>query len=195
MRRFPQILRTFWRARGGAFWRARGGAFWRARGGLAAIEFALILPIAIAMLFGEFVLGEALSINRKVSIASRTIADLVARKSSLTSANLSTILTASTQIAAPYSNGMTVVVAEVTTDANLVTTVTWNQALNTTGLTNGAVVALPAGMAQANTSLIYARVVYAYTPLDGKTMFGTIPISNTFYMPPRTSATVTCIGC
>lgn len=170
--------------------------FWRARGGLAAVEFALVLPIAIALLFGEFVLGEALSINRKVSITARAIADLVARNASITSAQLTTIMNASTQIAAPFANsGMAVVVAELTTDKSGKTTVAWNKALNTTGLTNGTVVTMPAGLAQPNTSLIYTLVSYAYTPPVGQNIFGTIPISNTFYMPPRTSAAITCVGC
>jgi len=168
--------------------------FWRARGGLAAVEFALVLPIAIAMLFGEFVLGEAININRKVSIASRTIADLVARKAALTSTELSTIMNASMQIAAPYaSSGMTVLVAELTTDASLATTITWSSDHGTMPPGNGF--SLPAGMAQASTSLIYTKVTYAYTPPVGQNLFGTIPISNAFYMPPRTSATVTCTGC
>ncbi len=35
---------------------------------------------------------------------------------------------------------------------------TWNKALNTTALTNGAVFTMPAGVAQPNTSLIYTMV-------------------------------------
>jgi len=169
--------------------------FWRGRDGLAAVEFALVLPIAIAMLFGEFVLGEALSINRKVSIASRTIADLVARNASIKSADLTTIMNASAQIVAPFTGGMSVVVAEFTTDGSGKTTVTWNKAVNAAGFANGAVVTLPTGVAQANTSLIYTKVTYPYTPPVGQNIFGTIPISNTFYMPPRTSAYIDCVGC
>lgn len=170
--------------------------FWRARAGLAAVEFALVLPIAMAMLFGEFVIGEALSINRKMSIASRTVADLVARRTSLTSDDLTTIMNASTQIAAPYANAaMTLVVAEVTTDASGKTIVTWNKALNTTALVNGGVFTLPSGVGQPSTSLIYAKVTYAYTPPVGQNMFGVIPISSTFFMPPRASSTIACIGC
>jgi len=170
--------------------------FWRARGGLAAVEFALVLPIAMAMLFGEFVLGEALSINRKISIASRTVADLVARRSALTVDDLTAIMNATTQVVAPYSNGpMTLVVAEVTTDASGKTIVTWNKALNTAALVNGSAFTLPPGMAQASTSLIYARVTYAYKPPVGQNTFGIIPISNTFYMPPRAASTIACIGC
>ncbi|MCW2273108.1 pilus assembly protein [Rhodoblastus acidophilus] len=170
--------------------------FRREAAGLAAVEFALVLPIAVAMLFGEFVLGEALSISRKVSIAARTVGDLVARNGSITSAQLTTIMNASTQIAAPYGNsGMTVVVAALATDGSGRTTVTWNKALNTTALTNGAVFTTPAGVAQPNTSLIYTMVRYSYTPPVGQNIFGTIPITNSFYMQPRSSAGVTCIGC
>jgi Flp pilus assembly protein TadG len=186
----------------------RRETFWRARGGLAAVEFALVLPIAVAMLFGEFVLGEALSINRKVSIASRAIGDLVARNSLVARttaianqytpaiADLSAIMNASTQIAAPYAtSSMGVVVAELTTDGSGITTITWSAAQNATALTVGNAFSPPAGIAQANSSLIYTKVTYSYTPPVGQNIFGTIPISNTFYMPPRTSAAVSCVGC
>jgi Flp pilus assembly protein TadG len=101
-------------------------------------------------------------------------------------------MNAVTQIAAPYGNsGMGVLVAELTTDANKKTTVTWNKSLNAPGLVNGAAFTLPANMAQASTSLIYARVTYAYTPPVGQQVFGTIPISSDFYIPPRLSSDVT----
>jgi Flp pilus assembly protein TadG len=173
MTSFPQVLR----------------GFWRERSGLAALEFALVLPLAVAMLFGEFVLGEALSINRKVSIAARTITDLVARKASISNAELATIMNASMQIAAPYASaGMTVLVAELSTDAALATTITWSS--DNAAMPPGNGFNLPAGMAQANSALIYTKVTYNYTPPVGQNMFGTIPISNTFYLPPRTSAII-----
>ncbi|MCW2282343.1 Flp pilus assembly protein TadG [Rhodoblastus acidophilus] len=179
--------------------------FRRDSGGLAAVEFALILPIAVAFLFGEFVLGEALSISRKVSIAARTVGDLVARTNngSITSAQLMTILNASAQIVAPFPANdtnnnpiLSVVVAELSTDGSGKTTVTWNKALNATGLTNGAAFTPPTGVAQPNTSLIYTTVTYAYPLPVGQNIFGTsVPISNTFYMQPRTSAGISCVGC
>jgi Flp pilus assembly protein TadG len=177
--------------------------FRRESAGLAAVEFALILPIAVAFLFGEFVLGEALSISRKVSIAARTVGDLVARNGSISSGDLTTIMNASTQIIAPFpkndENGnpiLSVVVAELSTDGSGKTTVTWNKALNKTALTNGAAFTPPAGVAQPNTSLIYTTVTYAYPLPVGQNIFGTtIPISNTFYMQPRTSTGISCVGC
>lgn len=179
--------------------------FRRESAGLAAVEFALILPIALAFLFGEFVLGEALSISRKVSIATRTVGDLVARTpiGTITSTQLTTIMNASTQIVAPFPMNdtdnnpvLSVVVAELSTDGSGKTTVTWNKALNTTGLTKGAVFTPPAGVAQPNTSLIYTTVTYTYPLPVGQNIFGTnIPISNTFYMQPRTSTGISCVGC
>ncbi len=171
--------------------KARWLRFGSDRSGLAAIEFAFVLPLAILMLFGEFTLGEALSINRKVAIASHTIADLVARQQSVSANDLSNFMGAVAQIASPYSSAnMTVVVSELSTDNNGNTTVTWSSALNTTALTAGNAFSPPAGLAQNNSSLIYAQVTYAYTPAVGQNIFGIIPISNTFYMPPRITSVV-----
>jgi Flp pilus assembly protein TadG len=171
-----------------AFGRRR---FWRDRKGSFATEFALILPIALLMLFSLFTFGEAYSISRKVAIASHTLADLVARRIGVTTADVTTILNASAQIAAPYPIGnMSIVLAELYTDSSNVTKVVWNRTLNATGLTNGATFTLPAGLGQANTYLIYAYVLYTYTPPLHTLVPASIPISNVFYINPRVSASV-----
>jgi len=159
--------------------------------GMIAVEFALMIPIAVLILVCEFTLGEALSISRKVAITGRTLTDLVARRAVVSSADLTTILNASTQIIAPFSSAnLTIVLAELTTDAVGATTVVWNEPFNTTGLVNGSPFVLPTGMAQASTSLIYAYVRYDYTPPFATKMIPAVPIRYTFYINPRITSSV-----
>ncbi len=60
----------------------------RDRKGTGAIEFALILPIMLALYMGSFELSLGFSMARKVSRAASTVADLVAQRSSVTAADL-----------------------------------------------------------------------------------------------------------
>jgi Flp pilus assembly protein TadG len=159
--------------------------------GVAAVEFAFIAPLAILLLYGEFVIETAMAINRKVVITGHSAADLIAQNAAVTSAQVSDILNASAQIAAPYPNSnMTIVVAELTTDAKNKTTVTWSQALNASALPTGSNFTLPNGVGTANTSLIYSTTTYSYIPTVGANLFASIPISYTYYINPRVSNSI-----
>jgi Flp pilus assembly protein TadG len=186
MNRIRKTLSTLSRWRSLSRWSP-----WRDRRGVAAVEFALIAPLAIAAFFGEFTLCESYTINRKVTIAARTITDLIARQYCVNASDVTTYLNASAQIAAPYStSNMVVTVAELATDANSNTTVTWSQSYNGTALTAGASFTPEAGVAQPSSNVIYGYVRYRYTPPVGYLFTGHITISDKFYMYPRNTTSV-----
>jgi Flp pilus assembly protein TadG len=156
-----------------------------------AVEFAMVMPVAILLLVGEYTLTDAMSAKRKLTITAHTIADLVARQPSVNSTLMTAILNASAQIVSPYNMSSTsVVVAELTTDANGNTTVTWSQAVNTTALAQGSAFVLPAGMTVPNTSLIYSTATFNYTPVLKSRLFGPMVFHSTFYENPRITSSV-----
>jgi len=63
------------------------GRFQRSEEGIAAVEGALLLPVAIAVMGLVVYGGEGLAIQRKVTLASRTLADLVGQATVSTTAN------------------------------------------------------------------------------------------------------------
>jgi len=163
----------------------------RDRRGIAAVEFALVLPVGLVLLYGEYAVGEAVAISRKVTITARTVTDLVTQNSSLTSASLTTILNASAQVVAPFSvTPMTIVITEITTDSSGKATVTWSKALNGTPLNAGDPITVPANLMPASTSLIWGQVSYNYTPLIGANLTGTIRIADQIYLSPRLTASI-----
>ena len=167
----------------------------RDRRGVTAVEFALVAPIALLLLFGEFTLTQAMSIKRKLTITAHTIGDLVAQQADVSASlttSLTTLLNASSEVIAPYSNAnLSMVVSELYTDANGNTTVIWSGAFNGTALTQGAKFVLPAGLAQNSTYLIYSVGTYTYTPILGQSVFGsTINFNSQFYINPRNYACV-----
>jgi Flp pilus assembly protein TadG len=160
----------------------------------ARAEFALILPVMVALLAISVILGEAVSIWEKVSATSRTITDLVTQYSTLSTANLTGILNAAAYTMVPYSSAdLSMVVSEIQTDGAGQATVTWSQAaFNGVALTPGQSVTLPGLIDQPNVTFILGQVRYTYTPLNiFFTGLNPIPLSDASYWSPRLSSTVT----
>jgi Flp pilus assembly protein TadG len=162
--------------------------------GVAAVEFAIVVPFMLLLYVGGVELGNGMAISVKVSETAHTVVDLVSRNACVTDSTLSTMLGASTATIAPYSSGnTTVIVSEVSTDANGNATVTWSKALNGTARPVAQPMILPTALgtpSPANISLLLGEVTYQYTPNLGYTISGTIPISESYYLYPRVSSVV-----
>jgi len=161
------------------------------RRGVSAVEFAICLPFLVLLYAGGYQLSDATSANRKVTTATRAVADLTSQYTSVSYDDLDTILNASAQILAPYKiSAAKVTVTQVYVDAKLVSTVSWSRGLNVNPLTPGAAFALAATMKRADSYVIVANIDYAYTPVIASKMIGPIPMRDTIIMWPRASAQV-----
>jgi Flp pilus assembly protein TadG len=54
--------------------------------GIAAVEFAMVVPLMLVLFFGTVEFSSALAIDRKVTIMSRTLSDLTSQNISITDA-------------------------------------------------------------------------------------------------------------
>jgi Flp pilus assembly protein TadG len=166
---------------------------------IAAVEFALLLPFMLLLYIGGVELGNGLAINLKVTETAHSVADMISQNTQVSTAQLQTILGASTAIIAPYSTTsasgvplIAVTVSEVSTDANGNATVQWSQSYNgtsfVTGRPVGQAITLPASYTGTqNISLILGEVSYAYTPSLGYAIKGTIALQDSYYLYPRCS--------
>jgi Flp pilus assembly protein TadG len=160
--------------------------------GLSAVEFALVLPIMLTLYLGGVELSDALTINRKITHVTSTLADLVAQSKTITDSDMEDIFDAAESIMAPYeATGLEMVVSGISIDADGVATVSWSDTRGGTALTvNSTYTGLPVGVAQASTFLVVAKVNYDYTPIIGYVMTGTYDLHDQFYLRPRLSTTV-----
>lgn len=81
--------------------------------GIAAVEFALVLPVLIVLYFGTVELTRILDANRKLTLFARTLADLSGRADNPkpSSADMATIAGAATAILRPLNaSGLQIVV-------------------------------------------------------------------------------------
>jgi Flp pilus assembly protein TadG len=161
---------------------------------LSAVEFALILPLMVTLFLGGTELSQAIAVKRKAVLVNRTVADLVAQDSTITTAEMNAIFGASAQVVAPYSSAnLKIVVSQVQVDSNGVAKIyQWSRAYQTTARAVDSTVTLPTGLNIPNTYLIMAETSYTYTPPIGYTITGQISLTDTMYLRPRLTTTVTC---
>ena len=160
--------------------------------GVSAVEFALLLPLMVTLYLGGVEVSQGLTLDRKVTLVARTVADLAAQSTSITSSEMTNILDASTAVMLPYSTTKAkVVVSQVSIDSNGKATISWSATKNGTARSSGSTVTLPAALNVADSSLIWAEVSYDYSPVIGYVITGTMTLSDQIYMRPRLSDSVT----
>ncbi|HEY4077377.1 MAG TPA: TadE/TadG family type IV pilus assembly protein [Rhizomicrobium sp.] len=186
--------------------------FLRNHRGLAAVEFALILPIMLMLFLGTVELSLALTARADVTNLTSATADLVAQETGVNVADLQSVFAAASAILYPYaSNAAQITLTSVvynTTNANPnIGTVAWSKPNGTNALTHnkGANFTVPAGIFVAPTaanpnppatqSVIVSEVTYTYS--SPVTEF--LPVStvwqNTFYSKPRRVPMIACSDC
>lgn len=166
--------------------------FLRCRRAVAATEFALVLPLMVLVLAGTVEFGNALLVDRKVSRAAHTAADLVAQAKQVSTSELNDVFEAVEEVLAPFPPNMQVTVSSVYfgPDDDAVRVV-WSQARNATPLSAGSSFALPqANMLVEGESVIVAEISYPYQPLFVDLIISGITLSDQAFLKPRRSAQV-----
>ncbi len=164
--------------------------------GIAAVEFALVVPIAVVLLVGGIDYSDAISMQRKITLADRTVTDLVTQYTTINTSTLALNLAASASIIAPYSSAnLVMTVSEVTTNAAGVATVVWSQSYNGSKRAIGTTLTLPVRTPQPNATLIFGEVQYSDTPYVGYALTGTMLLHDSSVMSPRLGSNIPCTDC
>jgi len=124
-------------------------------------------------------------------LTAAALANLTTRVTTITTADMTNILDASSAIIAPYStSNLTITVSCLNIDSNKNATVKWSAARNGTARAVGSPYVFDSSASAldvANSQLILAEVSYAYTPIIGYTITGTLTLSDHMFMSPRIS--------
>lgn len=166
--------------------------------GLALIEFALVLPILLILYLGSVQLQDGIACNRKVTIATRATADLIAQNATGTTSarEVDNSLAAATQVMAPYPGSRAVIrLTQVTVNSRSQALVDWSRARGGQADPKGTAIAIPAQMRVPGISFLFARVNYGYRPPTNFGFIGPINLGDTLIMLPRNSSTIICADC
>jgi Flp pilus assembly protein TadG len=162
--------------------------------GVSAVEFALILPLMLTLYLGGVEVSQGVSIDRKVTLTARTVADLTSQVASINNAGVASVLGASSAILSPFpATNAKITVSVLKIDANSKVTVTWSDTLNGTAIHSAGdtITTVPSALVVANTTLVWGEVTYTYKPVIGYVLTGTMDLKDQIFMRPRLSDTIT----
>jgi len=159
--------------------------------GVAAIEFAMIVPLMLVLFFGTVELSTGVAVDRKVTLMARTLSDLTSQNISVTDTQLTNILNASTGIMTPYpASEVKSTITELYVDpTSKVARVQWS--VGSEVHAEKDVLPIPVALQVGGSYLIFSEVSYLYKPAVGYVMTKTgINLKDFTYTRPRQS---TCV--
>jgi len=197
----------------------RAAAFLRDRrfladsSGVAALEFALIVPLLLMLYFVTMEVSQAIETNKKVGRIASMVGDLVAQQEDIYKADLEGIMRIGESTIQPYSRSVpsiTVTAIEVTNDATPKVQVVWSRNLIngnfSAGPTAGTTTTIPDALkvkgsflVRAESSLDYQPIIIwsaqSKAPLGLTSAFDGISMKQTYYLRPRRSTSIPCFDC
>lgn len=183
------------------------------RRGIAAVEFAFIAPLLLALYFVTMEISLGVEASKKVDRIGSMVADLVAQQSSTTKTDLESMMQLGQAIISPYNRSAPkIVITEIwiTGDPTPKVQVVWSRQMANGAFsvpyTKNASTTVPEQLKVKNSYLIRVESYLDYKPLItwsaakkptlGLTsIFDTISMGQTYYLRPRMSATVDCGDC
>lgn len=164
---------------------------WRAEKGVAAVEFALIMPILLILYLGSVDVSQGIQADRKLASVAGTLGDLVAQtRSELPVSVLNDYFSASQAIMLPFDGSETsMLLTIVFVDSNGNTSVRASRGANgATPQTNNASYPLPAEITNLARGgyVVVSEAWYSYRPIVGYVITDTsIPLYKQFFYIPR----------
>jgi Flp pilus assembly protein TadG len=171
--------------------------------GVAAVEFAVVLPVLLLLLLATFDAGNAIVVYMKVRSATFTLAAITNQYNNgsdpIQATDMTAITSATSAVLAPFSSAPTVAtITQIKATSASSATVSWSYSLNGTAYTQGSPwTRLPSQLTSSNSCnsypcyLIFAEVQYTFTPSFGYFITGSLSLYDNLYVAPRSS---TCVA-
>jgi len=188
----PEMHRV--RARFTRIWRL-ASILRRAHDGVAAVEFALMLPLLAFLLFGSAEVSVMLLADRKITSLANVVGDLVAQDDQITAAELTGIFDAAASVLQPFqTTGLCIVTTSVILNNSNQLTVDWSRE-NSTSIAGcirrttppalNAIVIPPGG------SVVVTEVRYPFQPITGFVLSSGVTLEQSFVLRPRRTDRIT----
>jgi Flp pilus assembly protein TadG len=180
--------------------------FKRSRSGVAATEFALMVPAMMMIWVGMVVATDALTADKKVTLLTRTLADMTTQMQVVSQADMDSIFQATEAVMWPQPAerlGMRVTSFDIDGSSNVY--VDWSVVPTNTALKGGfsprarcsTYSDMPAGLKVERTSIVLAEVSLLYRAsvatqlvdelFKGTAVDGEMPLGDSLYMRARQS--------
>jgi Flp pilus assembly protein TadG len=163
--------------------------------GVAVVEFALVVPIMLLMLIGAVEASRAIGMDRRMSLVTTMVADLVAREQKMTSADLTAIYKIVNQVMSPYdASSLKVSVIPVkASPSDAAQTKVYASTTNRPSHNGGAEpskcssYSLTSALLPKGASVIVVETSYTYQPVFLNYVFGAATWTDKAFATPRNS--------
>ena len=160
--------------------------------GVAAVEFAMVLPVLAVIFLASIDGGRAIAIYMKVRAATYAVDAITNQYATVHDTDSQAILCATSTVLAPYSTSpLGITISQITIDSKGNATISWSDTQGGTARAKGSSMTVPTNLKVPNSYLIFGEVSYSYQPLFG--YFGNntvISLSDNLYATPRISALI-----
>jgi Flp pilus assembly protein TadG len=181
--------------------------------GVAALEFALIVPLLLVLYFVTMEVAQAIDVNKKVGRVGSMVADLITQQQAMSKTEIESIMRIGEATLQPYNRSqpdIEITAIEVTDEATPKIQVVWARKLVdgsfAAGPAKGTPIEIPPALRIKGSFLIQARSTLAYEPvitwaasskaeLGLASAFDSISMAETYYLRPRMSTTIPCADC
>lgn len=181
--------------------------------GVAALEFALVAPLLLALYFVTMEVAQAIETNKKVGRVASMVADLITQQQTMTKAELEGIMRIGESILQPYNRTkphIVVTAIEVTDESTPKVKVVWSRELENgvfaPDQAPGTITTVPTKLEIKGTFLLRVQTQLHYLPVIAWTAdqkgtlglaaaFDNIAMSEQYYLRPRMSQTIPCSDC
>jgi Flp pilus assembly protein TadG len=162
--------------------------FAHSTGGMAAVEFAMILPVLSVMFLATIDGGRALATYMKVRASTYALAEIANQYLTIQSSDMTSIMGATTTIMAPYpSSPLVSTISQIKIDSKGNATISWSYSQGGTARTLGSSIAVPTALDLNNSYLLLAETSYTFSPLFGFFSSVAMTFSDNLYVTPRIS--------
>lgn len=171
--------------------------------GVAAVEFALLLPVMLTMYLGSVEVSQGLSADRKVVLLARTLGDLTTQKSAVSTSTMDTVSAAGSVVLSPLKANValmrvtSVAISAPSSGPVNDATVCWTYVKGTWSPAFAIgekldVTTVPTTLrSDIGSSVVLAEVQYPYKPVIGYVVTGQLQLKERIFMRPRVSSYVT----
>jgi len=164
----------------------RARRFGSAKKGAAAMEFALILPMMVFLLFGSVDLLDVLDANTRAQNAAASLADVVARDTEVSDNEVTGLWDALDILMFPDDAAdLDIRVSSVRIVNASTATVVWSEGHGMSARTANSTVTLPTGMMTPGSSVIMAESTYEYNSPLGFLLSGPVHMAHSAYRRSR----------
>lgn len=172
------------------------GRFVHENKGVAAVEFALIAPIMVSAYLGSVDLTQGVMVDRKVSVMTSAIGDLVAQTGEINDAEMADIFDIAGALMSPYDAApvklrvTSLRITDKKKNGKRKAKVEWSDGKNQTAYAKNTLILVPESIAANATSVIYTESSYVFKPLFGQIITSSITMEDTYFHVPRVADTV-----